>query len=217
MYFFLLAVLPLGFIFLYLRIYPREEVIETRRAFIRGLFAFIPTWLAARILGSCIPAAYGSILLAGHEFADRTLPFALVPGLCFLVFYRLHDERGSGFVQRRLTSFYAGALAPVGLGEMTRIWGSPDAYSLFVLPLILCAITLTAPWMILKLRDSFGFELVGSVLASVTAALLLSLGPWLFLAQLWPLSALIAVLAVIAAWFLAAPELARRPPKPITA
>lgn len=215
MYFFLLFGLPLGFVYLYLRIYPQEEMLNTRRAFIRGLIAFIPTWIAARLLGSMVPAAYGSILLALHELADRTLAFALVPGLCFLVFYRLRDEQGGGFLQRRLTSFYAGALTPVGLGEMTRIWGSPDAYSLFALPFILFAILLLAPWTMLRLRDSFGLGLVGSIIVSTAAALLLSLGPWLFLMQLWPLSALISALAVMVAWLIAAPELARRPPKPI--
>jgi len=217
MYIFLLFGLPLGFILLYFRVYPKDEALDTRRAFIRGLLAFIPTWIAARILGSLVPAAYGSFLLSFHELADRALPFAVVPGLSYLVFYRMRDDRGHGFQQRRMTAFYAGALAPAGLGEMTRIWGSPDAYSLFGLPFAMCALALAAPWAFLALRDSFGLSLIGFVLASLGGLVVLSLGPWLFLAQLWPLALGIVLLSVGAAWLLAAPELSRRPPKPITA
>ncbi len=217
MYIFLLLGLPLGFAILYLRVFPKVEAQDSRRAFLRGLIAFIPTWIAARILGSLVPAFYGSFLLSFHELADRTLPFAVVPGLSYLVFYRMKDDRGHGFQQRRLTAFYAGALTPAGLGEMTRIWGSPDAYSLFALPLVMSALTLAAPWAIARLRDSFGLSLLGLALASIGGMIVLSLGPWLFLAQLWPLSVAIAVLSIGAAWLLAAPELSRRPPQPILA
>jgi hypothetical protein len=215
MYVFLIFALPLGFVLLYLKTYPREEALETRRAFARGLIAFVPTWIAARLLGSIVPAAYGSFLLSFHEMADRILPYACAPGACFLVFYRLRDDRGHGFLQRRLTAFYAGALAPAGLCEMTRIWGAPDSYTLFALPLIMCAIALAAPRAALALRDAFGASLALAILASAACLLALSFGPWLFLAQLWPLSLAIAALSVAAAWFVSSPELSRRPPQPV--
>jgi len=215
MYIFLVLGLPLGFTLLYLRTYPREEAVETRRAFVRGMIAFVPTWITARILGSIVPAAYGSFFLSFHELADRILPFACIPGASFLAFYRLGDDQGHGFLQRRLTSFYAGALAPAGLVEMTRIWGAPDTYTLFALPLILCAIALAAPKAVLALRDGYGAGLAGAIAASAGGILALSLGPWLFLAQLWPLALAIAAGAVAAAWFLVAPELSRRPPQPL--
>jgi hypothetical protein len=215
MYAFLIFGLPLGFALLYLRAYPREEAKEVRRAFARGMIAFIPTWIAARILGSLVPAAYGSFLLSFHELADRALPYVCAPGAAFLAFYRLRDDRGRGFQQRRLTAFYAGALAPVGLCEMTRIWGAPDAYTLFALPPILAAIALAAPSVILALRDAYGAGLVGTILATAAALLALSLGPWLFLAQLWPVSLALAALSVAAAWLLSSPELARRAPQPL--
>jgi hypothetical protein len=214
MYVFLIFGLPLGFVLLYLMTYPREEARDVRRAFSRGMIAFIPTWLVARLLGSLVPAAYGSFLLSFHELADRILPYACAPGALFLAFYRLRDDRGNGFQQRRLTAFYAGALAPAGLIEMTRIWGAPDSYTLFALPPIMGAIALAAPSVVLALRDAYGAGLVGTIFASAAALLALSLGPWLFLAQLWPLSFAIAALSVAAAWFLSSPELSRRAPRP---
>jgi len=214
MYVFLIFGLPLGFALLYLRTYPREEAQDVRRAFARGLIAFVPTWIVARLLGSLVPAAYGSFLLSFHELADRILPYACAPGAAYLAFYRFRDDRGHGFQQRRLTAFYAGALAPAGLCEMTRIWGAPDSYTLFALPPIMGAIALAAPSVVLSLRDAYGAGLAGIILASTAALLALSLGPWLFLAQLWPVSFAIAALSVAAAWFLSSPELSRRAPLP---
>jgi hypothetical protein len=214
MYVFVIFGLPLGFVLLYLRTYPREEALDVRRAFTRGMVAFVPTWIAARLLGSLVPAVYGSFLLSLHELADRTLPYACAPAAAYLAFYRFRDDRGHGFQQRRLTAFYAGALSPAGLGEMTRIWGAPDSYTLFAMPFILGAIVLAAPRVALALRLGYGAGLAGLVLASVAGLVALSLGPWLFLAQLWPLSLAIAAGSVAAAWFLASPELGRRPPQP---
>ena len=86
MYLFLIFGLPLGFLLLVIYGYPRSENTATRRAFGRGLAAFIPIWLLARLLGAIVPAAYGSPLLLFHEWVDRLLPYAAGPALTYLLF-----------------------------------------------------------------------------------------------------------------------------------
>jgi hypothetical protein len=215
MYFFLIFGLPIGFLLLYLEAYPRDEAKATGRAFARGLASFIPIWLIARILGALVPAAYGSFLQAFHEWADRLLPYAALPGLAYLVFYRLGDRLPPGAALRRLTSFYAGALAPVGLLETTRVWGNPAPYPLFLLPVLLGAICLAMPKAVFAIDSAYGLGLAARIVAAAAASLAASLGPYLFLVGLWPLALLLVAACAGGAWILASSELFRHPPTPI--
>jgi hypothetical protein len=212
MYLFLIFGLPLGFLLLVLREYPRNELSATKKAFLRGLAAFIPIWFVARILGSIVPAAYGSFLSAFHEWADRLLPYASLPALAYLVFYRPGERLPPGAVPRRLTAFYAGALSPMGLMETTRIWGSPESYTLFLLPILLAALCLAMPKVASMVYQSYGIGLGLTIAAFVATSLAFSLCPFLLLVRLWPIALLVAAAAGVGAWFFAYPELSMRPP-----
>jgi hypothetical protein len=212
MYFFLILALPLAFILLVLRDYPRSELPAARKAFLRGLAAFIPIWLVARTLGAIVPAAYGSFLHAFHEWADRLLPYAVLPALSYLVFYRPGERLPPGAAPRRLTAFYAGALAPVGLCETARIWGSPESYTLFLLPALLCAICLAMPKAASLVHEGYGIGLATTIAALVCVTLAASLCPYLLLVRLWPIALLVVAAAGAGAWLFAYPELRMRPP-----
>jgi hypothetical protein len=212
MYFFLMFGLPVAFLLLVLREYPVNENPTTRKAFLRGLAAFIPTWLAARLLGPIVPAVYGSFLLAFHEWADRLLPYAVIPALAYLVFYKPGERLPPGAAPRRFTAFYAGALTPVGICEAARVWGSPEPYALFVLPILLGAICVIMPKAAALAHMSYGIELAAIICAVVFGGLAASLCPFLFHVRLWPLALLIAAAACAFAWRFAFPELGMKPP-----
>ena len=82
-----------------------------------------------------------------------------------------------------------------------------------VLPFLLAAIPLFLPSLIFGLLDGYGFKrfLLGfaGLLASLAASCVLPL----FLAQYWPLAIVLAALLALGSWFVAAPGLARRPPR----
>jgi hypothetical protein len=216
MYFFLIFGLPIGFLLLVLNSYPHDEYQATSRAYLRGLAAFIPIWLVARILGAIVPAAYGSFLLTFHEWADRILPYSALPALGFLVFYRPGERLPSGAGPRRLTAFYAGALSPIGLCETVRIWGNPSPYTLFFLPILLGAICLLMPQAAAIIHDGYGFGLATSITGVAAATFAASLCRFFLLGRLWlPAFALIAAIGA-GAWFFAFPELMRHPPIPFT-
>jgi hypothetical protein len=212
MYLFLTLGLPLAFLLVVIREYPDNERPVARKAFLRGLVAFLPVWLAARLLGAIVPAAYGSFLLAFHEWADRLLPYAVLPAPCYLVFYKPGERLPPGAAPRRLTAFYAGALAPVGLFETVRIWGSPEPYALFVLPVLLAAACLAMPKAVAFVHMSYGFELVATIALLVAVGLVASLCPFLFQLRLWPVALLVAAAAALGAWRFAYADLALRPP-----
>jgi hypothetical protein len=212
MYFFLIFGLPLGFLLLALDSYPKSEYPKVRGAFARGLVASLPLWLVARILGSIVPPAYGTVLLAFHEWADRTLPYAFLPAVAYLVFYRPGERLPAGFAPRRLTAFYAGALSPVGLLETIRIWGNPDPYTLFFLPFILAASCLVMPKAAAAVHEAYGLRLAALVAGLLALTLVASLGPFLILARLWPLAVLLVAAAGAFSWFSGYPELLRHPP-----
>ena len=215
MYLFLILGLPLGFVLLVLDAYPRAEFSQTGRAFARGLAAFIPTWLVARLLGAIVPAAYGSFLLTFHEWADRLLPYAATPALAYLVFYKPGERLAPGVVARRLTAFYAGALSPVGLCETTRIWGSSSPYPVFFLPFLLAAICLAMPKAAMAIHRSYGAGLALEIAAVLAVSFAASIGPFLILARLWPLAILLVAFLGLGARFMAYGELMRRPPLPL--
>jgi len=212
MYLFLILGLPLGFFFLVLRAYPRSEYPETRKAFLRGLAAFIPVWLVARLLGAMVPSVYGSFLMSFHEWADRILPYSALPALGYLIFYRPNENLPLGARERRLTAFYAGTLAPVGLFETIRTWGSPSPYVLFFLPLLLAALCLLMPKPAAAVHNGYGLGLALSIAGVAAATFAASLCPLLILASLWPLA--IALVAAIgaAAWYFGYPEILRQVP-----
>jgi hypothetical protein len=212
MYLFLIFGLPLGFVLLTIYAYPSAERSDTRKAFYRGLASFVPIWIVARILGAIVPEIYGSPLLALHEWADRILPYCALPAAAYLVFYKPSEGLGVGREKRRFTAFYSGALAPVGLFETVRIWGSPDPYVLFLLPLVLAAACVIMPHVARSLYDGYGLDLILPIAAAIAASLVVALLPFLFLIRLWPL-ALIAVGALCAlAWFRYYPDLEERTP-----
>jgi hypothetical protein len=212
MYLFLIFGLPLGFLLLVLRDYPRNEFSAARKAFLHGIVSFIPIWLVARLLGALVPTAHGSFLSAFHEWADRLLPYAALPAFCYLVFYKPGERLPAGAGPRRLTAFYAGALAPVGLCETTRVWGSPEFYALFLLPFLLGAICLAMPKAASVIYESFGIGLAAAVAALVGLSLAVSLCPYLLLVRLWPVALLVTASAGAISWWFAYPELRMRPP-----
>jgi hypothetical protein len=212
MYLFLIFGLPLGFALLVVSTYPRIEFTDTRKTFGRGLAAFIPLWIVARILGAIVPASYGSILLGFHEWADRLLPYAALPALGYLVFYRLGELIPAGPLCRRFTAFYAGALAPVGLCETVRVWGTPEPYVLFLLPILLAAICVIMPKIVSLLYGSYGLELGRTIAAAVICSLIVSLCPFLFLVHLWPLALLIVAAVAAGTWRYVFPDLEARSP-----
>lgn len=212
MYAFLVLGLPLGFVLLDLVVYPREELIATKRAFFRGLISFIPICVASRALGSLVPELPGTIWSSLHEWADRILPYSLLPAATYLIFYRYGERLPAGTAERRLTSFYAGALTPAGLVEMIRIWGAPDPYGIFLLPLLFAAMTLLMPPLVFALRNSYGWELAGRIAALAIGTLAISFLPLLFLLGLWPLAWIVAAGAAWLGWVFAVPGLSRRPP-----
>ena len=216
MYFFLIFGLPIAFLLLVLAVYPKNEYPTTSRAFSRGIAAFIPMWLVARILGALVPTVYGSFLLTFHEWADRLLPYAAFPALAYLVFYRSGERLPSGAAARRLTAFYAGALSPVGVCETVRLWGNTAPYTLFFLPVVLAAICLLMPKVAVTIYEGYGLALVTTITGAAAATFVASLFPFLLLGRLWlPALALVAGIGT-AAWFFAFPELMRHPPVPIT-
>jgi hypothetical protein len=212
MYSFLILGLPLAFLLLVLREYPESERSVAKKTFLRGLVLFLPIWLVARLLGAIVPAMYGSFLFAFHEWADRLLPYAALPAMGYLVFYRPGERLPPGAAPRRLTAFYAGALAPVGLFETTRIWGSPEPYALFVLPLLLAAICVAMPKAAALVHMSYGFELAATIAAFVVVGLVASLCPFLFHVRLWPIALLLAAAVALGAWRFAYGDLLLRPP-----
>ncbi|MGO8695105.1 MAG: hypothetical protein ACLQMF_15700 [Rectinemataceae bacterium] len=215
MYIFLLFGPLLGFLLLVLLVYPSEELAETKRAALRGLLSALPIWILAHIIGSFVTPLYGSFLLGFHEWADRMLPYAGLPAAAYLIFYRLSEPLRPGAKARRITSFYAGAIAPLGLGEMVRLWGHPEPYDLFVLPFLLGAIVLAMPRIVMEVEDSYGarraFVIVGAAAATFAASLCI----WLFLLGFWPLAWLLAACIGLGAWAFARPALFRRAPPPI--
>jgi len=215
MHLFLIFGLPLGFLILVLYAYPRNEFSQTRGAYLRGLAAFLPIWLIARILGAIVPAAYGSFLLTFHEWADRLLPYAVLPALAYLVFFKPGERLPPGVEPRRLTAFYAGALSPVGVCETARVWGVPSPYALFFLPFLLAAICLAMPKAFVRIHQAYGLGLFVELAAVAAASFAASLCPFLLLARLWPLAVLLVVILGFWARYLAFSDLLRHPPIPL--
>jgi len=211
MYLFLMFGFPVAFILLVISEYPAEERPAAKKAFLRGMIAFIPTWVVARILGAIVPAAYGSFLFAFHEWADRLLPYSTVPALCYPIFFKAGERLPPGAGGRRLASFYAGALTLVGFCEALRVWGTPDPYALFVVPFILAGICVAMPKAAAFVYMSYGFELARTLAAIAAAELVVALCPFLFQLQLWPLALLLAAGAVFGAYRFAFEDLVQRP------
>jgi hypothetical protein len=212
MFLFLIFGLPLAFCLVVLREYPASERASARKAFLRGLAVFLPVWLVARLLGSIVPTAYGSFFNAFHEWADRLLPYSVLPAFGYLVFYRPGERLPPGAAPRRLTAFYAGVLAPVGLFETIRIWGNPEPYALFVLPILLATICVTMPKAAAFVHMSYGLELATAIAALIGAGLVASLCPFLFHVRLWPIAILVAAAACAFSLRFAYSDLSLRPP-----
>jgi hypothetical protein len=215
MFVFLLFGPLLGFLLLVLLVYPSEELAETKRAALRGLLSALPIWIVARIIGSFVPPLYGSFLLGFHEWANRMLPYAGLPAAAYMAFYRLSEPMRPGAKARRITSFYAGAIAPLGLGEMVRLWGHPEPYDLLVLPFLLGALVLAMPRIVMEVEDSYGARRVFVILGAAAATFAASLCPWLFLLRFWPLAWLLAACASLGAWAFARSALLRHAAPPI--
>ncbi|MDA8426396.1 MAG: hypothetical protein M0Z80_09695 [Treponema sp.] len=215
MYIFLLFGPLLGFMLLILLVYPPEELDETKRAALRGLVSALPIWIVSRIMGSMVTPLYGSFLLGFHEWSVRMLPYAGLPAAAYLIFYRLSEPLRPGVKARRITSFYAGAIAPLGLGEMVRIWGHPEPYDLFILPFLFGAIAVAMPRIVVEIEDSYGMRRIAVILGAAAATFAASLCPWLFLLRFWPLAWLLAACLCLAAWAYARPSLLRRAPRPL--
>lgn len=209
MYLFPISAIPLGFFFLAIVVFPFHERSAASRAFARGIFAFIPLALVEALASAVLDPGYGTPSHIAYEWTRLILPCALVPLVCFGIFYRLGSEPASDGMDRRILSFYAGALSPVALAESIRIWERPEPYTLFILPFALATIALAAPAAIRRIRESRARGIIATALATVTGSLVLSLGHWLFTAQLWPLAALGTMAAFLAAWLVSVPALGR--------
>lgn len=210
MYVFLVLALPLALTFLVLAFYPEEERQETRRAIGRGLLCAIPLWFLARLLGLIVPLDWGSALLILHEWADRLLPYAALPPLAYALFFRYAERLPAGAFERRLTAFQAGALLPIGLGELIRVWGSYEIYDILFLPLIECALVLAIPALVGLFLETYGFRRVLIFIGGLLGTIIASSLPYLFLRSLWPLAALLILILILTSWFLAKPHLLKR-------
>jgi hypothetical protein len=211
MYVFLVLALPLGFASLVLALFPGEERDATKRALFRGLLASIPVVLVARVLGALVPEVPGSALGIFHEWTDRMLPYSALPALLYIVFYRYAEHMPVGAASRRLTSFYAGALMPMGLFETLRLWGRANPYELLVLPILLGTMVLIMPRVAFALHNSYGARLVLIAAATALGGLALCFFPLLFILGLWPLVLAATVGACSLGWWLACPELEAKP------
>lgn len=209
MYAFLLFSLPLAFLLLVLRLYPRTEYSIIRKAFLYGLASALPIWLLSRLLGALMPSFPGSAFLALHEWADRFLPYAMLPALAYAVFFRYGEKLPRGQAQRRLTSFYAGSLCLTGLGETIRLWGNPGAYQDLVLPFLIAALAFATPNLVLDVIEAYGARRVFLVLGGIASSMAASFVLPLFLAQLWPLALLLAAAVCAGSWFYASRTIAR--------
>jgi hypothetical protein len=209
MYLFLLFALPLGFWLLGLLLYPREEHADTGKVLLRGLLASVPTWILARLLDLIMPEFWGSFLSVFAEWFNRFLPYALMPALGYIVFYRLDERVPSGYAQRRLTAFYAGALAPMGLFETINLWGKPSAYANLFLPFLIAAIVLCMPPIALNFKREYGNGKLKPALLACALTLAASAVRPLFLAQLWPLAVILVAAIAVYAWYRVEPELAQ--------
>lgn len=210
MYLFLLFALPIGFYILWLLVYPKDEFEDTKKALVRGLAASIPTWILARLLDLVMPELWGSVFSVFAEWFNRFLPYALMPAFGYLVFYSLDEVLSSAFAQRRLTAFYLGALAPMGLFETIRLWGQPSAYALLILPFLLASLVLLVPPLVFAFHREWGRGKLKPAAAGCGLSLAASAVRPLLLAQLWPLALLLAAALGAYAWYKAAPELAQR-------
>jgi hypothetical protein len=208
MYLFLLLALPLGFWLLGLLLYPREEYADTKKVLLRGLIASIPTWILARLLDLVMPEFWGSILSIFAEWFNRFLPYALMPALGYIVFYRLDERLPSGYAQRRLTAFYAGALAPMGLFETIALWGKPSAYANLFLPFLIAALVLYMPPIVFNFKREYGKGKLKPALLACALTLAASAVRPLFLAQLWPLALILVAAISVYSWYRVEPELA---------
>ncbi len=112
-----------------------------------------------------------------------------------------------------MTAFFAGCLAPLGLGEMTRLWGNPDAYSVFVLPFLLAAVILAVPRFLIAFAGEYGARRVLPALGLAISSLAAAFVRPLFVVQLWPLGILLAAAVAAGAWFFSIPGLLRKAPQ----
>jgi hypothetical protein len=209
MYLFPITAIPLGYFFLTVIVFPSLQRRDAIRAYSRGLFGFLPLLLVELIVSIALDPGYGASNFIAYEWARLILPSALVPAACFGIFYKFDFSAASGETDRLLLSFYAGALSPLGVAESIRIWERPEPYTLFILPFALAAIALAAPVAIRLIRKGRATGVIAAASAALLGSAILSLGHWLFLANLWPLAALTTMAALLVAWHVSLPALWR--------
>jgi len=210
MYFFLLCAVPLGYYLLTLLRYPAEEHTAGRKAFLRGLTACLPAWLLAKLFEALIPAFWGTVFSVFTEWWGRFLPYALVPALFYPLFYKYDEKLPQGTALRRLVSFYAGGIAPIGLFETVQCWGRPSAYLLMVLPFLMAALILGMPPLVLSFEAEYGRGKWKPGLLALALTLLASAVRPLFLAQCWLLALLLTAGLCYFIWYKTWPLLGSR-------
>jgi len=215
MWLFLIFGLPLALAHAIATWFPASELHSVRRTLLRGLISSIPVWFLSRFLGSLLPTMSGSPAYVFHEWFDRILPYSLLPLLAYAIFWRLDEPLEGDFLQRRLTVFYAGCLAPFGFGEMTRIELSPDLFGLVILPIILISIPAIMPALFRAWTKAWMTRRILIGTCFVLAGLLASLPHWLLLARYWYLALVIIACLMISAWSAALPGLYSRPARKI--
>ena len=214
MFLFLIIAPVLASLWLFIAAFPMTERKETRDAVIRGLAISLPLWFLARLFGSFLPEAWGSLLNSFHELFDRVLPYSAFPALGYAVFWNYREKMDRERFQRRLTAFYAAALAPMGLGETTRSLPSPDFHVVIILPFILATIVLALPILIQTWLGAWGWRRVLLVAGYLAGALILSSTEWFMVARNWYLSVLVVAAAFAIAWRAALPGLSAMPRNP---
>jgi hypothetical protein len=217
MYLFLVLALPLGYLLLSIGMFPAEEGPLLRRELTRGMALSPLAWILSLLFAAIVPEFYGTPFLIASEWANRTLPYAAAPLLCYALFHRLDERLPPGRAERRVLAFYAGCLSPLCLAEAARSWHSPDLYLAIMLPLVTAAFALVTGPATLALALEYGWRRAIRIAALVLASLAAAVPRWLLLCGLWPLALLLAVLTLGAAWLYAAPRIARRAPEPLGA
>jgi hypothetical protein len=203
----------MAFVLLFIVAYPPEELEDTKAVAIRGLVTSLPLWFLARFLGSLMPAAWGSPLLAFHDWFDLVLPYAALPALGYAVFWRYDERIERPRFLRRLTTFYAACLAPMGFGETARSLLAPDLFIIILLPVIVATLILALPVMIQAWFDTWAWRKALLVAFFVAAGLALSLARWFMLARTWYFAVALVAFALASALRLALPRLMARSPK----
>jgi len=139
--------------------------------------------------------------MAFGEWADRSLPYALLPLVAYGLFYGFRERLPLELTFRRLLSFFVGCNAALSIGEALRNLVEPSGYILLAFPFLAISTILLIPSLVILFIKSRGFKRFASVLAGLSWTLAAAFLPWFFLRRLWYFALPLILLLFLAAWF----------------